>query len=213
MCSAIFCVPWVSHRSEPSSLAERTALYRSVTARLDFVVLLDNAVSAAQAQVLLPAGTNSLAVVTSRRPLLGLSAGGEHAVQVDPLGAADALELLSHTIGSQRIQTERRSAERLAGLCGGLPIALCIAAARIASRPRRSLARMIDGLSDERARLDGLSAEGTCPCALPSTSPTAPYQLRCNTSTGRWVSIREGVQCRGRRRGDRGGSACRPPRP
>ncbi len=144
----------------PSSLAERTALYRSVTARLDFVVLLDNAVSAAQAQVLLPAGTNSLAVVTSRRPLLGLLAGGAHAVQVDPLGAADALELLSHTIGSQRIQTERRSAERLAGLCGGLPIALCVAAARIASRPRRSLARMIDELSDERARLDGLSAEG-----------------------------------------------------
>lgn len=144
----------------PSGVAERTALYRSVTARLDFVVLLDNAVSAAQAQVLLPASTNSLAVVTSRRPLLGLLAGGAHAVQVDPLDEADALELLSHTIGSQRVQAERGSAERLAGLCGGLPIALCVAAARIASRPRRSLARMIDELSDERARLDMLSAEG-----------------------------------------------------
>ena len=144
----------------PTGLAERTGLYRSVTARLDLVVLLDNAASAAQAKVLLPAASGSLAVVTSRRPLLGLVATGAHAVQVEPLDPRTALELLTRTIGADRVNAERDQAERLAWLCGGLPIALCVAAARIASRPRRSLARMIDELHDERARLDALSAEG-----------------------------------------------------
>ncbi len=77
----------VAPQRVPPGLAERTALYRSVTAQLDLVVLLDNAASAAQAKVLLPVAPNSLAVVTSRRPLLGLVATGAHAVQVDPLAA------------------------------------------------------------------------------------------------------------------------------
>jgi tetratricopeptide (TPR) repeat protein len=150
----------VAPQRVPPGLAERTALYRSVTAGLDLVVLLDNAASAAQATVLLPVAPNSLAVITSRRPLLGLVATGAYAVQVDPLDSVTALELLTQTVGADRVQAELADAERLTGLCGGLPIALCVAAARIASRPRRSLARMIDELHDERARLDVLSAEG-----------------------------------------------------
>jgi tetratricopeptide (TPR) repeat protein len=144
----------------PTGLAERTALYRSVTAGVDLVVLLDNAVSAAQAKVLLPAGPGSLAVMTSRRPLLGLLAVGAHIVPLEPLEPASALELLTRTIGAERVRVERADAERLTAMCGGLPIALCVAGARIASRPRRSLARMIDELRDERARLDVLSSEG-----------------------------------------------------
>jgi len=150
----------VAPQRVPTGLAERTALFRSVTAPMNLAVLLDNAASAAQATVLIPAAPGSLAVVTSRRPLLGLVAGGAHAVPVEPLDHASALDLLTRTIGADRVHAEPDQAERLTGLCGGLPIALCVAAARIASRPRRSLARMIDELHDERARLDVLSAEG-----------------------------------------------------
>lgn len=144
----------------PTGLAERTALYRSVTARSALVVLLDSVMSAAQAKVLLPAAPGSLTVITSRRPLLGLVAAGAHTVPVEPLGPSNALELLTRTIGAERVRVERDNAERLIGLCGGLPIALCVVGARMASRPRRSLARMIDDLHDERVRLDALSAEG-----------------------------------------------------
>lgn len=147
-------------RRVPPGFAERTTLYRSATANRAVAVLLDNAVSAAQARVLLPSSAGSLAVVTTRRPLLGLLAVGAFAMAVDPLDTVDALELLTHGIGSQRVQAEHAAATRLAELCGGLPIALCVAAARAATRPKRQLARMVDELSDERHRLDALSAEG-----------------------------------------------------
>jgi hypothetical protein len=144
----------------PPGFAERAALYRSVTAGRTIVVLLDNALSAAQARVLLPAASGSLAVVTTRRPLLGLLAVGARAVPVGPLDRSGALELLAHGIGAQRMHAEGDAAARLAELCGGLPIALCVAAARAATRPRRPLARMVEELSDERDRLDVLSTEG-----------------------------------------------------
>ncbi|WP_216216920.1 tetratricopeptide repeat protein [Amycolatopsis aidingensis] len=149
----------VAPRQVPTGLAERTALFRSVTAGRAVAVLLDNAASAAQARVLVPASGSGLAVVTSRRPLLGLLAAGAHAVQVDPLDPDGALELLSYRVGNQRVRRERNPATALVHLCGGLPIALCVAAARVASRPRRPLARMVDDLSNERLRLDRLSAE------------------------------------------------------
>lgn len=150
----------VAPQHVPPGFAERTALYRSVTARSAMIVLLDNAASAAQTRVLLPASPRSLAVVTSRRPLLGLLAVGARSVAVDPLGREDAIELLSYGVGAQRVDVEREAAARLAELCGGLPIALCVAAARAATRPRWPLTRMVDELSDEQERLDALSTEG-----------------------------------------------------
>ena len=147
-------------RRVPPGFTERTTLYRSVTAGRAVVVLLDNAMSAAQSRVLLPASGRGLAVVTSRKPLLGLLAVGARTVPVDPLDPVGALELLAHGIGNRRMSTESEAAERLAELCGGLPIALCVAAARAAIRPRRPLATMVDELADERSRLDVLSAEG-----------------------------------------------------
>lgn len=149
----------VPPRDVPPGFAERAALYRSATAGKAVAVLLDDAVSAAQARVLLPASPGSLAVVTTRRPLLGLLAVGAFAMAVDPLDPDGALELLTHGIGSERVQAERAAATRLAELCGGLPIALCVTAARAATRPKRRLARIADELGDERRRLDALSAD------------------------------------------------------
>jgi tetratricopeptide (TPR) repeat protein len=150
----------VAPHQVPAGLSERTALYRSVTAERALIVLLDNVFSAGQARVLLPASATGVTVVTSRRTLLGLLAEGAHVVQVDPLDHRNALALLTARVGERRIEQERGQAETLTALCGGLPIALCVAGARVAARPRRSLARMVDELTDERARLDGLSAEG-----------------------------------------------------
>lgn len=150
----------VPPRDVPPGFAERTALYRSTTADRAVAVLLDNAMSAAQARVLFPASPAGLAVVTTRRPLLGLLAVGAFAMALEPLDPDGALELLTHGIGGDRVRAEQAAATRLAELCGGLPIALCVAAARVATRPKRRLARMVDELSDERHRLDALSAEG-----------------------------------------------------
>ncbi len=140
----------------PAGLAERAALYRSVTSGLRLAVLLDDAVSAAQVRVLLPASTGAV-VVTSRRALPGLVATGALSLPIDPLDEQAALDLLAGSIGTARVHEEATPARQLVDLCAGLPLALCVAGARVALRPRRPLTRLVDELNDERRRLDALS--------------------------------------------------------
>nr|CTQ95837.1 regulatory protein [Kibdelosporangium sp. MJ126-NF4] len=143
----------------PVSLAERTALFRSLTVDRKLAVLLDNAVSAAQVRVLVPSSPESLVVVTSRRPLIGLLASGATSIQVDPLDDDGAIELLERHVGTERVASERQPAQTLARLCGGLPLALCVAAALTVSRPKRSLAWMARELTNEERRLEVLSPD------------------------------------------------------
>jgi tetratricopeptide (TPR) repeat protein len=149
----------VSPHRVPAGLAERTALYRSVTADRAVAVLLEDAVSAAQVRVLRPTAPHSLVLVTSRHQLLGLMAEGAQAVSVDALDRAGGIDLLTDAIGPQRVADEPVAAQRLVELCGGLPIALCVVAARAIARPGRSLSRMAEELYEERTRLDVLSVE------------------------------------------------------
>ncbi|HEX4223790.1 MAG TPA: NB-ARC domain-containing protein, partial [Pseudonocardiaceae bacterium] len=140
----------------PGGLVERAALYRSVTAGSRLAVLLDNAVSAGQVRVLLPASAGAV-VVTSRRALPGLVAAGARNLPVEPLDEDAALAVLGGSIGTARVHDEAGPARRLVDLCAGLPLALCVAGARVALRPRRPLTRLVDELLDERRRLDALS--------------------------------------------------------
>lgn len=151
----------------PADLAEQVALYRTVTASSRLLVLLDNALTPAQVRVLIPASASSTVLVTSRRRLGGLVSEGARLVEVRPLPADDAIELLARAVGRDRITRERRFAEDLAHICGGLPIALCVSAARLAARPRLSLRSMVSELADETGRLmrladqDGISVRTT----------------------------------------------------
>jgi tetratricopeptide (TPR) repeat protein len=143
----------VSAGALPTGLAELTALYRSRTAGRTLLVVLDDAFSAAQARVLVPASSSSMTVVTSRSRLSGLVADGATLVEVAPLTAAESLALLTNVVGRARIDNEREQAGRLAELCAGLPIALCLAAARLSARPRLTVARAVAALVDETDRL------------------------------------------------------------
>jgi hypothetical protein len=141
----------------PVTLAEQVTLYRSVTAGQAILIVLDNAMSAAQVRVLVPAGTPSMVVVTSRSRLIGLLPDGAQLIEVAPLPAADSVALLTRTIGSARIAREQDRTADLVGICAGLPIALCVAAARLASRPRLSVGKVVSELADETSRLRRLS--------------------------------------------------------
>ncbi|MER7211508.1 tetratricopeptide repeat protein [Streptosporangium sp. NPDC000239] len=147
----------VSPERIPAGLAERSALYQSLVSGRRLVVVLDNAVSAAQVAPLLPASADSVTIVTSRWRLAGLLMRGARAVRLEQLGAQAALELLERTIGGDRVRAEQESAERLVELCARLPLALCVAAARLATRPRWPLSEMVRALTHERRRLAELS--------------------------------------------------------
>ncbi|MEV0939541.1 tetratricopeptide repeat protein [Micromonospora wenchangensis] len=143
----------------PLDLAEQVALYRTVTASRSLLVLLDDAFSAGQVRPLLPASSSAVVLVTSRRRLTGLIPDGARLLDVGPLPARQAVELLGRAAGSERIVGESEPAEELAGLCGGLPIALLVVAGRLASRPKLTVRRMVAELADRARRLGGLSLE------------------------------------------------------
>src|SRR5262249_49611897 len=142
----------------PGELAERAALYRSLAADRRLLVFLDDAYSAAQVRPLLPGTSGSVAVVTSRWRLAGLMMRGARAVHLAPLAHDAALELLGATLGVERVEMERDMAIRLVDQCARSPLALSIAAARLATRPRWPLEDLVRALTQERQRLAVLSA-------------------------------------------------------
>ena len=143
----------------PTTLAERTALYRSSTEGRRLVVLLDDAATAAQVRPLLPAGGNVTAV-TSRSRLPGLVVDGCLPVQVQPLGAEAAVELLADTLSDGRVAAQPDAARTLVELCAGLPLAVRVAGARLAARPERRITTMVRALAEERDRLEALAIDG-----------------------------------------------------
>jgi len=146
----------------PATLDEQSALYRSLLAGRRVLVVLDNARDTSQVRPLLPGGVGCAVLVTSRDPLAGLVAReGACPLVLDLLPADEALALLSHRLGGERVAAEPETAEDLVRLCARLPLALSVAAARAAATPGLPLARLVASLRDARRRLDGLSTGDT----------------------------------------------------
>ena len=144
----------------PASLDERGALFRSVSAKKRFLVLLDNARSADQVRHLMPGAPGCLTLVTSRDALTGLIArDGARRVDLDLLPLADAVALVRVLIG-ERVGDESAAAAELAQACARLPLALRIAGEYVRSRPEVTLADAVRELRDESRRLTVLDAGG-----------------------------------------------------
>jgi DNA-binding SARP family transcriptional activator len=147
----------VPHDDVPATQAEAAAGYQSLLAGRRVLVLLDNAVDAAQVTQLLPAGDGCAALVTSRAMLPTLDA-----VQISAgmLGATDSVRMLALLAGETRVAAEPAAAADIARLCGHQPLALRIAGARLAARPDWSLGRLRERLRDPGRRLDELQTAG-----------------------------------------------------
>ncbi|MER6101419.1 BTAD domain-containing putative transcriptional regulator [Streptomyces sp. NPDC001832] len=152
----------VAPRRVPESVPAAAALFRSLTDRRRLLVVLDNARDSATVRTLLPGGTDCVTLVTSRHRLEGLIASdAARPVPLDILEPQDSTGLLAGVLGEERVLAEPVAARRLAELCGGLPLALRVTAARLAGRPQWTLAGLADELSDERSRLMYLDVDDT----------------------------------------------------
>ena len=143
----------VAASAVPDGLEQKSALYRSLIADRRVLVLLDNARDSAQVRPLLPGAPGCAVLVTGRTRTLALPGAGR--VDVEVLDEAEALALLGAIVGAERAAAEPEAARELVAVCGGLPLAVRIAAARLASRPGWALADLVARLS-ERRRLDEL---------------------------------------------------------
>ncbi|WP_320780176.1 AfsR/SARP family transcriptional regulator [Streptomyces sp. CRN 30] len=140
----------------PDSLAERAALYRSVLDGRRVLVLLDNARDAAQVRPLLPGTEGCAALVTSRSRMVGLA--GAHLVDLDVMSPDEALTLFTRIVGEERVAAEREAALDVVAACGFLPLAIRVAASRLAARRTWTVSVLAAKLADERRRLDELQA-------------------------------------------------------
>lgn len=123
----------------PPELEARGALFRSVTTGRSMALLLDDAASTAQAQMLLPGTGNSVVVITSRSLLSGMVLRGASVLPLSSMRDDEATALVARTLGNERVAREEpRSLRRLTELCGGVPLALRVAAARLVTRPRQA---------------------------------------------------------------------------
>ncbi|TDV47890.1 DNA-binding SARP family transcriptional activator [Actinophytocola oryzae] len=145
----------IAGRAVPETLDERAALYRSTLSGKRVLVVLDDVGTEDQALPLLP-GSPGCAVIMTSRVRLGSLPGAYH-VDLDPLDTQTALALLNRIVGDRRVRAEVDDAQELVRLCEGLPLALRIGGARLASRPNWRIGGLVHRLRDEGRRLDELS--------------------------------------------------------
>jgi DNA-binding SARP family transcriptional activator/tetratricopeptide (TPR) repeat protein len=138
----------------PDQLWARSALWRVQAAGKKLVVLLDNAAETGQVRPLLPGAGNSLVMITSRPRLTGLD--GAVPISLEPPPEEEGLQLLTRVLGADRVAGEPEEAQALIEVCGRLPLALRIAAARLHNRPKWTVKYLVDRLRDEDQRVGEL---------------------------------------------------------
>ncbi|MFF2086206.1 helix-turn-helix domain-containing protein [Nocardia sp. NPDC058176] len=133
----------------------RAACWRAELARLRAVIVLDNAADAAQVAPLLPGAGESVAIVTSRNRLLELDEVAP--VSLDVLTEQESAELLARASGDSRDGRLAREPEQTAEvlrLCGNLPLALRLAAARLRHRPGWSVGILVERMAEGPSEFD-----------------------------------------------------------
>jgi tetratricopeptide (TPR) repeat protein/transcriptional regulator with XRE-family HTH domain len=141
----------------PPDPESQAGLYRSLLAGKRALIVADNARDAGQVRPLLPGFPGCVVLVTSRNRLIGLAAAdGARMITLDVLPEDKARELLARRIGTGRARAEPGAVGELARLCGRLPLALVVAAARAAARPAMPLDAVAAELADTASRLEAL---------------------------------------------------------
>ena len=139
----------------PDDLAALRGLCCSLLAGKQVLLLLDDAASTAQVRPLLEVPVGIGVLVTSRRRL---ALPGLRRWDVDLLSLKEAVELLRKT-GLSRKDVDETAWQRIAGLCGRLPLALRVAGAMLEITPDLTGAEYAASLTDEKRRLSALRPE------------------------------------------------------
>ncbi|MGW4566107.1 BTAD domain-containing putative transcriptional regulator [Streptomyces sp. NPDC004561] len=140
----------------PDDEVGRTTLWQSALAGRRLLILIDNAADAGVVRGLLPTSPGCLVLVTSRARLVELD--GAEWVAVDVLAPRESRILVGELLGAEAAAADPETAAELARLCGHLPLAMRIAAARLRNRRQWTLPYLVARLRDENRKLDELSS-------------------------------------------------------
>jgi DNA-binding SARP family transcriptional activator len=147
----------VPDKQIPREIEARTALYRTHLANRRMLILLDNAHDESQIRPLLPASPDCLVLITSRRRLTGLD--DVHPLSLNVLSREEAADLFTRVAGSDRLAGQPvERLEEVVELCGRLPLAVRLAAARLRARPSWTVTDLVERITDRTHRLAELAA-------------------------------------------------------
>ncbi|MER5640466.1 BTAD domain-containing putative transcriptional regulator [Kitasatospora sp. NPDC002227] len=147
----------ITEENIPSDPEERAALYRSTLAGRRALILLDNVKDSAQVRPLLPGVAGCAVIITSRSALPALD--GAQRLTVSVLGEAEALELFTRIVGEDSVAAHPEAVATVLRICAGLPLAIRIAASRLACQPGWTVETLAEQLQDESSLLDELAVE------------------------------------------------------
>ncbi|HEX3785135.1 MAG TPA: tetratricopeptide repeat protein [Pseudonocardiaceae bacterium] len=140
----------------PLSVDDRAWLWRGRIADRKMLVVLDDVATEAQVQLLLPGTAGSLMLITSRRHLGGLD--GVRPLPLQVLPESEAVSMLSRISGRAPDQAGDDAVLDIVHRCGGLPLAIALAAARLRTHPTWDFPYLAGLLADAGNDLDHLHA-------------------------------------------------------
>ncbi|MFE0464988.1 tetratricopeptide repeat protein [Kitasatospora sp. NPDC058965] len=142
----------VPESAVPQDVEACAALWRAECDGRSLIIVLDNALDAEQVRPLLPGSARCQVLVTSRRRLFGLD--GVDPLSLEVLDTATATALFVRVAGPARAQEPPADLAEAVLLCGRLPLALRVAAARLRSRPAWRVADLNRRLRAHRDRAE-----------------------------------------------------------
>ncbi len=199
----------------PAGEDERAALYRTRLAGRRMLIMLDDARDAAQVRPVLPGSASCAVLVTTRNRAPNLLGTG--LVDLGTLAGPEALELFSRIVADARPAAEPEATAEILRACAGLPLAIRICAARLATRPQWRIATMAARLRDERRRLDefqagDLEVRASFQVSYDSlgagrhrVDPARAFRL-LGLWQGQWISLPAAAALTGEREGDAAGA-------
>lgn len=146
--------------SQYTDLEGRSQVVRELLAHKKTLVILDNARHSDEINPLLPPSGSCAVIITTRYQNL-FATSGTLRFALGPFNAEkeEALQLFVRTLGEEWVEQERTSLQAIAQILGHLPLAIAIAASRLAYEPGWSTTDFLKRLYQEKKRLTELAYE------------------------------------------------------
>ncbi|MGW1554218.1 ATP-binding protein [Streptomyces sp. NPDC002346] len=144
----------VAPQNLPDSLDARSALWRDRSATRRILLILDDASDVTQVEPLLPSSRSCLVLITSRQRLIALE--GTVPLPLETLPPEAAAQLFTRLAQRTPTGPERDSVAVAVRLCGYLPLAISLLAARLAHHPSWSIAQLTNDFAAAQEQLTEL---------------------------------------------------------
>jgi tetratricopeptide (TPR) repeat protein/transcriptional regulator with XRE-family HTH domain len=155
---ASFAAAYGQDVSAHHDIEARASAVRHILADKQALIVLDNAQTSAQIRPLLPPSTGKTAVLITTRQDLAVSDDMQRlSVESFPPDSENALNIFTHFLGQNSVRRWRSELQEIANLLGHLPLAIAIAAGRLAAH--LTIPEYLAQLRAANQRLDSLVRE------------------------------------------------------